>query len=447
MNQNEQLLKEGRFSALLLRLCVPSVVIMAVMVLYNLADVFFIGKLQDPYKIAAVSLAGPVFSILSGLGTLLGSGGCTVISLALGRGDRKTIRRVSAFCFYGSLLVGVVFAAAVLLFLKPLCTLLGADSSTLRDTAAYLRILACFAPVSLFSNVFMNLIRANGSARESMIANLAGTLTNVVLDPVFILLFRWGVEGAALATGLGNGVSAVVLLCCLRKKDSPFSLRLSEARPGWALTGKVFSLGLPMAFSAVLMSVSQVLSHNLLVAHDTVAVAAQSIAGKVGMLISLLVMGICIGIQPAVSYNYAARNRARTAEILKKTCLITVILGTVLSGLCLVFRDAILGAFSRDASVLAIGRVTLLASVLVGPVCGIYQMATTYFQSTGRAGCAAVCSVLNKGLLFIPVLFLLDRQFGMVGIFFTGAVTDLLSLAIAVLLVLRVIRLPEKETV
>ena len=444
MNQNERILREGSFPKLLLQLCIPSIVIMVVMVLYNMADVFFIGKLGDPYMIAAVGLAGPVFSILSGFGTLFGSGGCTVISLALGGNDRQRARQASAICFYGALIFGVIYAVLVLSFLRPICSILGADAATMDYTYSYLRVITIFAPISIFSNVFLNLIRADGAAKESMVANVLGTVTNIVLDPLFILVFRWGVSGAALATGLGNIVSSIVILRYMHSNADLYSIHLSDAKWKKDIVISVFTLGLPMAFSTILMSVSSILSNHLLVSYDSIAVAAQGVAGKIGMLNSMIAMGICIGMQPAISYHYASGNRERTVEILKKTCLTTVSTGVLISAFSFLFRDTILTAFIDDPKVIAIGRVALLASVAVGPVYGIYQMATTYFQSTGQAGYATVCSLLNKGLIYIPVLFLLKQVFGMYGILFTGAVTDGLSLLAAVLMVLRVIRMPEK---
>lgn len=440
MNKNEKLLKEGAFGQLLLNLCVPAIVIMIVMVVYNMADVFFIGKLNDPYMVAAVGLAAPVFSILSGFGTLFGSGGCTVISLALGRNDRVQARRASAVCLYGSILFGIVFATAVMVFLEPVCYLIGADEATIGYTIAYMRVITLFAPISIFSNVFLNLIRADGGAKESMAANVAGTVTNIILDPLFILAFRWGVTGAAAATGLGNCVSAICLLWYIFRNRELYSAKLEDAKPRKDVLFPVISLGLPMAFSTILMSFSHMISNNLLVSYDTIAVAAQGVAGKVSMLISMISMGLCMGIQPAISYNYAAENKERMTEIIKKISITVISTALVLSALCFIFRRPLLAAFINDAEVIAIGNVALLASAFVGPFYGAYQLCTTYLQSTGRAGFATFASLLSKGIIYIPVLFVMNAAFKMYGILFTGAVTDTLSLLAAIGLIILVRR-------
>ena len=436
MNKNETLLREGSFGQLLLNLCVPAVVIMVVMVVYNMADVFFIGQLGDPYMIAAVGLAGPVFSILSGFGTLFGSGGCTVISLALGKGDREKARRVSALCLYGSVLFGIVFAAVVLVFLRPVCFFIGADESTIGYTMAYMRVITLFAPVSIFSNVFLNLIRAEGAAKQSMAANVAGTVMNIILDPLFILVFRWGVTGAALATGLGNCTSAGILIWYISRNRELYSAKPEDAKLRRDVLFPVISLGLPMAFSTILMSLSHMISNNLLVSYDTIALAAQGVAGKISMLISMIAMGICMGIQPAVSFNYAVENRERMREIIRKTGITVVSVALALSVFCFLFRGPLLAAFIDDAAVIAIGNVALLASTMAGPFYSMYQLCTTYLQATGKAGFAALASLLSKGIIYLPALFLLNAVFQMYGVLFTGAVTDTLSLVAAAGLVL-----------
>lgn len=442
MNRNQETLERGSFGRLLLTLCVPAIVIMLVTVIYNMADIFFIGRTKNEDMIAAVSLCSPMFSILSGLGTLFGSGGCTSVSLALGRGDRERVKKISALCFFGSVVLGAVFMAAVLLFLSPVCRVLGADEATLGFTRDYLRVIAIGAPVILFSNVYMNLIRADGAARESMIANLAGTVTNIVLDPIFILLLHMGVTGAAIATVLGNAVSAAVILIYCLKKATYYSFRLRDVSLRREVALPVVTLGLPMAFSTILMSISHMFSNNLMMDYGSSAMSAQSVAGRINMLISMTAMGLCIGMQPAISYNFARGDGKRTGEIIKKTALTCVAVGSVLTAVCFIFRDRLILAFIDSQEVLATGRFMLSASLVMGPFYGLYQLCTTYLQSTGRAGYATFASLLNKGIIFLPVLFALHAAFGLQGIACTAPVTDGLSLIAAFLLC----RLADRKT-
>ena len=424
---NEEMLRSGDYRTLALKLCVPAVLIMVVMVLYHMADVFFIGQTGDPNKVAAVSLASPMFSILSGLGVLLGNGGCTAISLALGKGDYDRTKKISSFAIWGAALTGAVFAVAVLALMNPVCRMLGTDAETEAFTAEYLRIIAIGAPIIMLTNVVPALIRADGSTTDSMIGNMIGTVLNIALDPLLISVFGMGVSGAAMATVAANAVSLGYYALFLRKKAKIYSASPRDISLKKDVVWTVVSLGLPMSISTILASVSGAVANNLMMAYGSVAVAGQSVASRIGQMVSMVVMGICMGMQPAISFNYGAGNKKRLTEILKKTTGLAVIAGTVLSALCLLFRDQLLNAFLNNPDVLQIGRVCLLAAVVIGPFYGFYQICTTYLQAAGKTRQAITVSLLEKGLVYIPVLFLMNWLFRMYGIVFAGTVTTVIS--------------------
>lgn len=433
MNRNQEMLEKASYPKLLLNLSLPAVIIMLVMVLYNMADTFFIGQTNDPSKIAAISLSSPIFSILSGLGTLLGSGGCTAVSLALGKKETHKVKRYSAFCCYMALILGGLFLIVINLFLAPITGLLGANQDTKADAMAYLRIISLGAPFIMFSNVFANVVRADGAAKESMIANCLGTVSNIALDALFIMGFSWDVAGAALATVLGNCVSLVYLVCYILKKQPALSLspRDFSLRPeiSWTVT----SLGIPMSCSTLLMSFSNIIANRMVIGYGAIALAAQSVSGKIGMVITMLAMGICIGLQPAISYNYGAGNLKRMREIIRSTGIFTVCLGSVLAAACYLAQNAILAAFIDNGEVIAYGQIFVFASIVIGPFYGLYQLCQTFLQSTGKSSFASLVALMDKGLFYLPLLFLLGRAFGLYGIIFTGAVTLSLSLTAGLL--------------
>ena len=431
---NEDMLRTGGFGSLLLKLCLPAVLVTLVMVLYHMADIYFISQTGDPNKVAAVSLASPVFNALTGLGVLLGHGGCTAASLALGRGDRDRVRKISAFCLWGSLAMGAAGAAASLALLRPLCGLLGADADTMALTMDYLRVCLLGAPAILFANVAPALIRADGSSGAAMAGNFIGTGVNLALDPVLILLLNQGVSGAALATVLGNMAAALFYVRFLRSHRETYSASLRDFAPRGEIVGRVLSLGLPMSCSTLLMCVSSAVANGRMLVYGATALAAQSVAGKIGMIVSMVVMGICIGMQPAISFNYGAGDRRRLRAIVWKTGVTVVGVGAALSGLCLLFSGRLLAAFMRDEAVLRVGKCCLYSAALSGPVFGIYQMCATYLQATGQSGRAIAAALLEKGLIYLPALLLMEAAFGMNGIIFSGAVTTLLSTVAAALL-------------
>lgn len=426
--KNEEMLKEAPFKQLIMNLCIPTIMIMLIMTIYNMADTYFIGRTNDPCKIAAISLSGPVFSILSGLGTLLGSGGCTVVSLSLGEKKYERIRAVTSLCFYGSVLIGCVFLAVVNMNIIGIAHAIGSDSDTIVYTVSYLHIIAFGAPIILFTNVFANLIRADGAARQSMIANGIGTIVNIILDPILIMGLRMGVQGAAIATVAGNMISAAYLLYYVNKKQKLFSLKLQDVFLDKKVIIPAFTLGLPLACGTILMSCSHMLMNNVLVSYGSAAVAANGVAGKAGMLINMIQMGICMGMQPALSYNCGAKNYDRMHQIIRNTGIMTVVKGSILTILCFTFRKQFVLAFIDHAEVIALGQKMVVASMLIGPVYGLYQLAVTFLQSTGKAGYATMISLLDKGIVFIPMLYLLNSLFGLEGVIYAAVVTDMISI-------------------
>ncbi|MGN1021840.1 MAG: MATE family efflux transporter [Aristaeellaceae bacterium] len=430
---NEEMLRSGSFSHLAMKLCLPAILIMLVTVLYHMADVLFVGRMGDANKVAAVSLASPLFTILSGFGVLLGNGGCTAISLALGQADYGRVKKISAFCFWTAMAIGIVFMAGVLAFMQPLCRILGANADTLQFTMDYLAIIALGAPVIMLTNVLPSLIRADGSTLNSMIGNLTGTVLNIVLDPLLILTLQLGVRGAALATVAANAVALVYYLYFMVKKSQVYSVNPRHYSLDGSVALRTIMLGLPMCCSTILMSVSSTVANNLMMTFGTVAVSAQKVASTIGMLVSMVVMGICMGMQPAVSFNYSAGNRKRLIDILQRITAMAVLGGAALAIVSILFRDQLLGLFLKgaDDSFLAIGRVCLLASVVTGPLLGFYQISTMYLQATGKSKKAILVSLLEKGLVYIPAMLLMKLVFGLYGVVFAATVTTVISAIVA----------------
>ena len=431
--KNEKLMREGSVAELLLKMSFPVILVMMVTVLYNLADVFFIGRFGDRFQLAAISLAGPVFSTVSAFNTLIGFGSCTACSIALGEGQEDLIKKFSAFALYASIGFGVLLGALILGGMPFLLPLLGTDGETAPYTEEYLRIVALGAPFMIASGALGNTVRADGDVKDAMIASMSGTLLNIALDPLFIAVFRWGCAGAALATVIGNVVSLLLLLRAVSRKKA-FSLSVKEFTFRKEISLRVLGLGLPMAASTLLMSFSSAISNRLTVSYGNVAVAARSVAGKSAMLIPMIVMGLCMGVQPAVSYAYGCRNKARLRKIVFGVGAVCVAVAALMSAVFFFFREQFVAAFSSDEEIIALGKTMMLGTLLAVPVEGIYHMCSTFLQATGKVSFATLTSLLQKGLVFLPVLLMMERLFALNGIIFSNAVTTLISTVIALLL-------------
>ena len=430
---NEKMMREAPVWKLLCGMSLPVIVVMLLQVLYNMADVFFMGRTGATMQVAAISLAGPVFTVIAAFNTLLGFGGCTAISVALGRGESRKVRQYSAFVLYGGLLAGLVIGAAILAGLKPLLGLLGANAETEAFTADYLRVLALGAPFSIAGGALGNSIRADGDSKGALLASMLGIFVNMALDPLFISVFGWGIRGAAIATVAGNTLSfAALLIVSYRKKIFSVSVRDLTFRPEISI--KVLSCGLPMAAGTLLTSFVGVFGNRLMVNYGNLAVAAQNVAGKAGMITSMVIMGICMGIQPAVSYNHGAGNARRVRRIVFGVGGFSVLLGAALSVVLYLARQQMIGLFISDPQVTELALRMMPASLLGAPLYGVYQMASVYLQGTEKVSRATLTSLLRQGLVLVPVMFLMNGLFGLTGLIYAGPVADLIATALAVIL-------------
>ncbi|MBQ7059085.1 MAG: MATE family efflux transporter [Firmicutes bacterium] len=431
--QNEKLMREGSIGQLLLRMSLPVILIMMVTVLYNMADVFFIGRSGDANQLAAISLASPVFSAISAFNTLIGFGGCTACAIALGESRGDLVKKYSSFVVYASLALSIILTVLILGGMNPLLSLLGANQQTSGYTAEYLRVLAVGTPFLLLSGALGNTIRADGDVKSAMLASLTGTLLNILLDPLFISVFHWGCRGAALATVIGNIVSMILLLRTASKKEA-FSLSFRDLSLRKEVSVRILTLGFPMAASTLLMSFSSTFSNRLTVSYGNIAVAAHSVAGKCGMLIPMVVMGICMGVQPAVSYVFGRKDKRRLRRIVLGIGAVSVVVALLMATLFYLFRGSFVAAFSPDPEIISLGKHMMLGSLIAVPMDAVYQMCSAYLQGTGKVGYATLTSLLQKGLVFVPVLYFMESVFGLDGIIFANAVTTVISTTVALLL-------------
>ena len=312
--QNESLFRDKPVWSAIFSMAIPSVFTILVMIVYNMADMFFIGRLGDTAQVGAISIVGPVFSLLSAVSTMIGVGGCTTIAKALGGGNTEDSRTYASLCGWTFLIFGGVFSLIVQMFTGPLLRALEAPADMEHYAGIYMRVLAMGAPVMLFSQGMAMLIRSEGAIKEGLIGNLSGTVVNLVLDPLFILVLNWGVAGAAVATVLGNLVGSAYFVSYILRKSSILNLKPQCALRSPGSLFPMMALGLPNALSSILSGLASTFSNRLLSAYGTNAIAAMGAAGKITMLIGLVQMGICMGVQPMMAYNYGARNLARLTE-------------------------------------------------------------------------------------------------------------------------------------
>ncbi len=431
---NEALFRDKPVWKGIFTLAIPAVFTILIMVIYQMADMFFIAMLEDDTQIAAISVVSPVFSIATAVGTMLGAGGCAVIAKMLGAKQEAQARAVGSLCIWGSLLFGVIFAAAVIPGASVVLRILGATEDLYEYSGTYLRILALGAPVMLFSTTIGSVIRAEGAIIPGMLCNIAGTVANLILDPLFILVLHMGVAGAALATVIGNLAASILLGVVIKTKTRVLTFSPKPALQHPQLLLHTMAVGLPNALSSVLSGMTSTFSNQLLGLYGSGAIAAMAAAGRASMVISVVQMGICMGLSPMLAYNYGAGNLPRLKEILVKTAIVTAVFGLAATGLCFAFRDTLIGLFLKDTANVEISRSFLTFLLLASPLLGFFYLSSNYFQAAGNAFLATLISVLRQGALLIPCLYLFHKLLGLPGIGVAHLASDMLSVGISCVL-------------
>lgn len=431
MNEHE-LMANMKVSKAVAKMAIPSVISSLVTVIYNMADTFFVGRTGDALQVAAVSLTNPIFILLMAFANMFGMGGSAVASVALGKKDEKRVKNVTAFVFYGSIIVGLVCMAALLLFMRPILTLFGANAETYEFAKGYTLYISYGAPFIIWSAASSFILRVEGASKEAMIGNMIGTIANIVLDPIFISTFGMGAAGAAIATTIGNVLACLYYLWYFLKKSRLFSIHFRYFTCRNGILVKICTIGLPTAIFSGLMSVSTIILNQILVAYGNAPVAAIGIVFKANMFITFLQMGLANGVQPLFGYNYGSGDKERFQAVERFTKICCVIVGVASVILYYIGKDPIIRIFIDDNEVVAYGVQMLIGYMLSGPVIGILFTNMNCMQSVGHAFPATVLSVLRQGILLIPLLYLLNALFGLNGVIYGQSITDYIAVLLSI---------------
>ena len=412
----------------------PAMAAMLMVLVYNLADTFFIGQTHDALQVAAVSLATPVFLIFMAVGTVFGMGGTSVISRALGEGRKDYAKKVCSFCMWGCVIVGVVMAALFLIFMEPILSLIGASSDTWDLAKTYLMIVVCSGPFVLISNCYSNVIRTEGESGRACMGQLLGNLLNVVLDPIMILGFGWNIAGAAIATVIGNVFGAGYYISYFLRGKSSLSVRLKDFTLREKVCSSVLAIGVPAALGSMLMSVSQIIINSQMAEYGDMAIAGMGVAMKVVTITGMVCIGLGQGVQPLLGYCVGAKLWKRFKDVFKFSFIFSFILGVVLTVICYLFTNQIVSAFLADVT--AFDYAVQFAKILLttSPIFGVFYVLTNALQAMGAATASLVINLSRQGIIFIPVLFILKAVLGLTGLVWAQPAADILSILLAAVL-------------
>lgn len=442
-NDKAQLFERTPVPRAVLTLAIPTVLSSLVMVIYNLADTYFVGMLNNPFENAGVTLAAPVLLAFNAVNNLFGVGSSSMMSRALGVKDYETVRRSSAFGFYCALLSGLLFSLLYTVFQGPLLQVLGTAEDTVRPTAEYLKWTVSFgAAPSILNVVLAYLVRAEGASLHASIGTMSGCVLNMILDPIFIL--PWGLDmgaaGAGLATCVSNCFACLYffVLLAVKRGNTYVCVKPSAFKPTREIVKGVCGVGIPASIQNLLNVTGMTVLNNAVSAFGSEAVAAMGIAQKVTMIPWEVSLGFSQGVMPLVGYNYSARNGKRMKDAVLYTAKLMMIIMGVSTVLFLLFAPQLIGAFMNNAVIVEYGAAFMRGLCLAQPFLAMDFLALGVFQACGMGRWSLLFAFLRKIVLEIPAMLLLNSLFPMYGLAYAQLCAEVILATAAVLFLRRI---------
>lgn len=435
----------------LLTMAVPTIVSQLITMIYNLADTFFIGMSNDPYKVAAASVVGVLFFMLNALANLFGVGGGSLLSRLLGEKRDEEARRVGVFSFYGSLALAAAYSLVCFLFTEPLARLLGASDNTVGYASSYLFWVVVVGGIpSTVSLTMSHLLRSAGYSKESGAGLAIGGISNIILDPLFMfVLLPAGneVTGAAMATLFSNTITVVYFLYVYGKLQGKTVLSLSPKyiRLEKSLIKQVFAIGLPSALTSLLANVTNIARNNLTSGYGDIEMAAYGIVVKADMLPLNIGMGLCQGMMPLVAYNYAAKNYTRMNSFTKAAQISGMITACFFIAVFQIFAPQIIWIFIRDEATIAYGTNFLRIACLATPFIISNFQKIYCLQAMGKGKESLILGVCRQGLIALPTLFVLNHFIGLYGVVLAQPISDACTFILSTFIYRRVYRKLQKQ--
>ena len=428
---------------LLARMAAPMVVAMVVNGLYYLVDAAFVGWGVGADGLAGLAIVFPPQMLLVSLGTWIATGASAVVSLQLGSGNREgassTVRTAVVFC----IALGVAVPVVMLSIQQPLLSALGATDATYGHAAGYYVWIMSGMVFVLLSFVGINTSRGEGNAKLAANAMMMGSVLNVVLDPLFIFGLDMGTAGAAVATVVARAITCMYLLRFYVGGASVLSLRGASWKPARALLGRSLALGAGPFLNQICMSLLAVVMVVSLSRYGTPSdIAVYGVIGRIYIFVAQPLMGLAMGLQPVVGFNYAAGQLDRVSMAVKVALGYAAVLGLAMFALLVGFPGLVLSGFTADAAVIAAGISPLRIMVLMTPIVGVQLVSYFYFLSVGRGLLSMVISISRSFLLLVPLVLVLPLWFGAEGIWLSYPIADVLSVAVSGLLLVRAVHSP-----
>ena len=434
---NQKHLGDAPIGKLLLQYSIPAIIGMVVNALYNIVDRMFIGNIPDigSLAITGVGITMPIMTIVLAFGMLIGIGTTANISLNLGKGNRTTAEKLLGNAFTLSIIVGLAIAITGTIFANPILNLFGASENTLFYAKEYIGIILLGCTFNILSFALNSTVRADGNPKMSSITMVIGCGANIILDYLFIFVLNLGVKGAALATIISQAITFFIILYYYTAGNSNLKLKIENFKLKKHLVTMTFAIGIAPFATQIANSLVQVIANNALKTYGSdLAIGAMTVISSLNIIFMMPIFGINQGCQPIIGFNYGAKKYERAKEAFKyatiAACVICII--GFISIQC--FPTQIISLFNNDPELTTLAIKGIRIYLLMMPVVGINIVATSYYQSIGKAKISMFVSLLRQVILLIPFTIILPKFIGLDGVWAAGACADSLSVIITLIL-------------
>ena len=430
------LMKNEKVSKAINKMATPAIIGMLVMAIYNVVDSIFVSWIsEEGYEVAATQVVLPIMLIASSIGLALGMGGGSYISRLLGKNDKLEANKVATVSFFSGIVLGLLITTINIILLEPTLKLFGADINTLELAKDYGQYIIFGYAFTILNMILNNLLRSEGSAKYSMIGMTLGAVLNILLDPIFIFVFGWGIAGAAIATTLSQIISTIILVSFYIKKKTLIKITPKDFKPSIQIYTEILKVGIPTFFRQMLVSVSIGILNNAASDISTDLVTAISIMIRVTMIPMYITFGFGQGFQPVAGYNFGAGNKKRVIDSFKYTVFVSIIITSISCLIFLLFGNVVFDIYKSSESVTAYGLVGLKYYAIALLFLGISNTIAVFYQALGRGVEALILSIARQGIFFIPLILILPGVLGVNGVLASQGIADLLTVILSISLI------------
>lgn len=432
--ERAKLMGEGDIPKILWKFAVPAIISLIISAVYNIVDTIFVGMLNNTAAIGGVSIAFPLMLLTNSVGIMFGMGLASYVARLLGEGKREEANEVVSVVFFTAIIVALCLTVLINMFLEPILRALGATDTIIPYAIEFVRPLAIGSIFPIMFPTLANGIRAEGNTKYSAVAVGMSGILNIILAPIFIFYFGFGLRGAGLATVTSQCVTTGFLLSYYLKGKGLLTIKFENFKPRKKIYEEVLKIGVANLLVQVTMSLSMAFLNISARDYGDAAIAAIGITVRVSALVLFVVLGYNQGFQPIAGYNYGAKKYDRLKEAIRVSRIRTTAFSTIATVFLFVFSKYAIKIFSSDPEVIAIGTKALRATILMYPFLGFILLYNSLFQAIGYGKQAIILSMSRQGIFFIPAIFILPKMFGLDGVLYSQAVADFMTLILTVFL-------------